>query len=442
LKLLLLTHRVPYPPNRGDRIRAYHLLKFLSTRHEVSLACLADELFDSTTESELRRLTERLAIIPQSAAGKWFQAALAFTRGRTATSGLFASARLTKTIRQWTAKEKFDAVIAYCSSMAPYAFLPELSGTPKLVDLVDADSQKWLDYANQAQAVKRVLYGIEGRRLRAFENRLTQESSAIALVSEAEAELFRTICPNDRTHAILNGVDLEYFQSEESSEQIRPFSCVFVGALDYGANIDALEWFCSAVWPEVKRLEPQASLELVGRCPTRSIQKLVELPGVSIAANVPDVRPYLRRASLAIAPLRIARGIQNKVLEAMSMGKAVVATAGAAAGLNFEAGVHFVQADTPQEWIAALQRLWASESERSRLGRAGRKYVETYHSWDSTLEPWESLLLACTQQHQATNSSQVSGSAARIHGIALGASHENGSMPESLHPVTGREQAK
>lgn len=442
MKLLLLTHRVPYPPNRGDRIRAYHLLKFLAARHEVSLACLADEPIELPAENELRRLTCRLSIVPQAAYGKWIQAALAFTRGQTATSGLFASAQLSETIEHWAAKDNFDAVIAYCSSMAPYAFLPVLSETPKLVDLVDVDSQKWMDYANRAQGLKRLLYGIEGRRLRAYENRLTQEASALTLVSEAEAELFRTICPNNRTHAVLNGVDLEYFSFEEPSQQVRPFSCVFVGALDYGANIDALEWFCSAVWPEVKRLEPQASLELVGRCPTKAIQKLAESSGVTLAADVPDVRPYLRRSAIAIAPLRIARGIQNKVLEAMSFGKPVIATTGAAAGLHCEAGIHFVEADSPQAWIAALQRLWASESERSRLSSAGRKYVEMHHSWESTLGPWERLLFASTPKQQATNSSQVSDGAARIYGIAENATHLNGSRSETTHSVTGFEQTK
>ena len=181
---------------------------------------------------------------------------------------------------------------------------------------------------------------------------------------------------------------------------------------------------------------------MVGRCPTRSIQKLTELPGVSLAANVPDVRPYLRRASIAIAPLRIARGIQNKVLEAMSLGKAVVATAGSAAGIKFESGVHFVQADTPHEWISALQSLWTSEAERSRLGSAGRRFVEMHHAWASTLEPWESLIRASMQEHQATNSSQVSKPVARIYGIAQGESQEHSSRSESLHRVTGHEQAK
>jgi len=401
LKLLLLTHRVPYPPNRGDRIRAYHLLKFLASRHDVSLACLADEPTDAATEDKLRSMTERLAIISLTGTSRWICAALKFASGKTATSGLFASTKLKETIRNWTKTTRFDGVIAYCSSMAPYAFMPELKESQVFVDLVDVDSQKWLDYSESSRGLKSYLYELEGCRLRREEERLAKTAAAITLVSEAEAELFRSACPNSRTHAILNGVDLDYFQPHPRESSTRPFSCVFVGALDYGANIDGLNWFCNQVWPEVRSQEPRATLELVGRCPTKSIQQLAELPGITIAPNVPDVRPYLQDAAVVIAPLRIARGIQNKVLEAMAMGKAVLASPGALTGLETQPGVDVLQAESPSEWVSGLRELWQNETLTSNLGLRARQYVETHHAWERTLEPWSELLAGTATQSSA-----------------------------------------
>jgi sugar transferase (PEP-CTERM/EpsH1 system associated) len=353
---------------------------------------------------------------------------------------MFASSRLENILRQWATSEKFDCVIAYCSSMAAFAFLPELNGTPVLVDLVDVDSQKWMDYSQQSSGIKSAFYALEGRRLRKLESQLTQDATAIALVSEAEAELFRSVCPNSRTHAILNGVDLEYFRVRNPPEPVRPQSCVFVGALDYGANIDALEWFGKQVWPELKRQEPQATLELVGRRPSKAVRKLGELPGVTLAADVLDVRPYLERAALAIAPLRIARGIQNKVLEALAMGKAVVASPGATTGLRLQPGHQVVVAENPAEWIASLRRLWSSESERLRLGIEGRNYVELHHSWESTLAPWQHLILASApsteaeQSHGATlaKSSRQTMAADTIEKVVASESLPNASRGESL----------
>ena len=400
LKVLLLTHRVPYPPNRGDRIRAYHLLRFLAARHEVSLACLADEPYSAETEQHLRQTTARLAIARQSASRRWLRAAWNLATGGTATSGMFASTRLRRALRAWSQREKFDCIIAFCSSMAPYAFLPQWRDTPVLIDLVDVDSQKWLDYSVRARGFKRFLYGIEGRRLRGREQDLAKRASAIVLVSEPEADLFRSFCPNDKTHAITNGVDLEYFRPTSEATATRPASCVFVGALDYGANIDGLQWFCSSVWPEVKRAEPTASLEIVGRAPTRAIERLASLPGVSLTANAADVRPSLQRAAVAIAPLQIARGIQNKVLEAMAMGKAVVASPGATTGLNAVAGAEIVVAETAEQWVAALRGLWNSDSQRAALGIQARAFAQREHSWEATLAPWRELL----EQSQASRS--------------------------------------
>jgi sugar transferase (PEP-CTERM/EpsH1 system associated) len=259
-----------------------------------------------------------------------------------------------------------------------------------VVDLVDVDSQKWLDYAAVSRGPLRWLYAAEGRRLRRLEGALPSWARAVTLVSEAEADLYRGFCEPGAVHAVPNGVDLEYFRPRPH-QAVEP-ACVFVGALDYRPNVDAACWFCDEVWPAVWRRRLQAEVWLVGRRPAPAVQRLAERPGVRVVGQVRDVRPYVARAALAVVPLRLARGLQNKVLEALAMGKAVVASPQALAGLKPHSDVPAVTARSPEEWVGQVVRLLGDEPLRRELGARGRGYVEEHHRWNTCLGPFESLL--------------------------------------------------
>ncbi len=398
MNLLYLVHRIPYPPNRGDRIRSYHLLRFLAARHNVHLACLADEPVPAEHKAALAAWCARVAIVPLKGRARWLHAAASLARGRSATAGLFESAELRKVVDAWARDTKFDAAVAFCSSMVPYLHVPALAETPAIVDLVDVDSQKWFDYAAGASPPKRWLFRLEGRRVHRLEVNAARRCRALATVSEAEAKLCREHCAPTPVYGISNGVDLDYFGAtpplaEQAVEPpVAEPQCVFVGALDYRANVDGLAWFCREVWPELRQRYPRASLTAVGRNPIASVRRLAELPGVRVAADVPDVRPYLARATAVVAPLRVARGIQNKVLEALAARRAVVASSGALEGIELEVGRHALQADSPGEWLEALSRVFDEATLRSELGAAGRAFVEAHHSWASRLQPFEDLL--------------------------------------------------
>lgn len=387
--VLYLVHRVPYPPDKGDRIRAFHLLKYLSQYANIHLACLADEPVPAETLSALSRYCTQVAVVP---VGKWprrLRALQSLLAGRTATEGAFYAPSLQDTIRQWQARTRFDLVLASASSMVPYCRLPELRSVPAVIDLVDVDSQKWLDYAAASRGPSAWLYQTEGRRLRELERTLPSWARSVTLVSEAETSLYRGFASPGAIHAIGNGVDLDYFHPVPPAEEL---SCVFVGALDYRPNVDGACWFCREVWPSVHQQHPQARMYLVGRQPAPAVRRLAELPGVELVGQVPDIRPYQTRAAVAVVPLHIARGVQNKVLEALAMGKAVVASPQALAGLRAEPGVHLLTASSPQEWLQAISRLFAAPALRQQLGAAGRRYVEDRHSWDRCLEPFRSFL--------------------------------------------------
>jgi len=391
-KILFLAHRVPYPPNRGDRIRSFHILRFLAQRADVSVAFLAEEQPSPETQQALKRLCSDVAGLRLGRYRRWINAARSLTFGRTATEGLFRCNRLRRLLARWSKTTRFDAVVVFCSSMVQYLDVPGLAGVPVLVDLVDVDSQKWLQYAEEASGVQRRLYQIEGKRLRRLEQSLPLRAKAITLVSRCEAELYRSFCPADSVHVMSNGVDLDYFRPREDSDSTSSEDCVFVGALDYRANVEGIHWFCDEIWPEVRRRQPKATFTVVGSKPSPLVRRLARRPGVRLACNVPDVRPYLAEAAMVVVPLRIARGIQNKVLEALGMAKAVIATPEALEGIAIEPEVHACQARTPAEWIESMVRLLKDAPARDRLGRAGRTFVEAHHCWDRQLQPLATLL--------------------------------------------------
>jgi sugar transferase (PEP-CTERM/EpsH1 system associated) len=386
--ILYVVHRVPYPLDKGDRIRAFHLLRYLSRHANVHLACLADEPASEETQAVLRRYCHRLSVISLGRT-RWVRGLASLIRGGTVSEGVFHAPELVATIRAWAAHTPFTAALASSSAVAPYLRLRELESIPAIVDLVDVDSQKWLDYASSG-GWRSWLYHMEGRRLRAVEQPMPSWAHAVTLVSEAEAGLYRRFCSPGRVHAILNGVDLEYFQPTPGDEE--ELACVFVGALDYRPNVDAVRWFTEVIWPSVHRRVPGSKLWLVGRRPSATVRALAGHAGVELIGQVPDVRPWMTRASVVVAPLRIARGLQNKVLEALAMGKAVIASPPALAALRVRPGRHCLRASSHAGWIKGVTRLLRDESHRLRLGSAGRRYVEEHHDWDRCLEPLGELL--------------------------------------------------
>jgi sugar transferase (PEP-CTERM/EpsH1 system associated) len=276
--------------------------------------------------------------------------------------------------------------------VAPYLRIDALRDVPAVVDFVDVDSQKWLDYAAADRGARAWLYRLEGARLRRLERAIAGWARAITLVSEAEAVLFRSACDAGPAHVVGVGVETTSLRDTVLAHARDGYTCVFTGALDYRPNVDGVRWFCTEAWPEIRRRHPAARIQLVGRRPARSVCRLGRIEGVEVIGPVPDVRPYLEEAAMAIAPIRIARGIQCKVLEAMAMARAVVASPGALTGLNVTPGVHALSASTSSEWIDAVSRLIGDSALRGRIAKAGRAYVEERHRWEDCLESLGTLL--------------------------------------------------
>lgn len=387
-RILVLVHRVPYPPDKGDRIRSYHLVAHLARLGEVDLAFLTDEPVAPESLDVLGRLCRRVEAIPVSRTLRWLQAAWSLATGKSLTEGLFSAPALRTLVGLWLAEVRYDAVVCFSSGVLPYVLNRGLDSR-LVADLVDVDSQKWFDYAERVSGPKASLFRLEGRRVRALEQ-AAGRARAVVLATQNEAEIYRGFCPEANVASISNGVDLDYFRPITGIEESG--GCVFVGQLDYRANVLGLEWFCREVWPAIREALPTATFDVVGRNPVAAVKRLGSVPGVRIIGSVPDVRPYLQAARVVLVPLPVARGVQNKVLEAMAMARAVVASPAALEGLALIPGHDALAASTPADWIREITRIWNNPHSRCDLGRSARLYVEANHNWDTCLSRFDDLL--------------------------------------------------
>ena len=386
--ILYLAHRVPYPPDKGDRIRTFHVLRFLAQHARVHLACLADEPFAPTSVDALLGLCQRVEFVRLGSISRRLRALASLVDGQTLSEGAFYSPKLATLVGSWACQTQYAAVLISSSALVPYVDLPELQCVPAVMDLMDLDSAKWQQYSAEG-GIRAWLHRTEARRMRRLETRLSYRARAIVFVSDREANLYRQSCARGSVAVIPNGVDLEYFRMGNQSAVP---SCVFVGALDYRPNVEGICWFCQEVWPELIKLYPSLKLSVVGRRPVPAVRRLGRLNGVLVRGDVPDVRPYLGQASVAVVPVEIARGVQNKVLEALAMGTPVVASRPALLGTNARPGQHLLSATSPREWVCAVRTLLEDAPLRESLQAAGRQYVEEHHRWDYCLSPFTSLL--------------------------------------------------
>lgn len=404
-RILFLTHRFPYPPNRGDRIRSFRLLEFMSKIATVDLGTLCDETPSEEHVAVLKSYCQRTAFVPWRPYGRWIHAGLSLLSGSTMTEGLFSSTALRRQIRAWAANTTYDRVVVFCSSMYPYSRLPELKSIPLITDIVDVDSQKWFDYAAVSTGIKglfkRRIFETEGRRLRQKEIEIAQTSLRTLAVSEDEVKLYRSFCPENVQEKIIplsNGVDSDFFSPDAPYEKsdVIPRRLVFVGAMDYRANLDGIEWFLSNVWEELKRRFPQTELDLVGSNPGEKARTFAKTQGVNLVGRVDDVRPYIYRANAVVIPLRVARGIQNKTLEAMAMAKPVLASPMSLQGIDDSVTQYAWSCNEPQDWVDCLTQVFNQDADspevQSRV-RKGRQAIVDSYSWAARFSRLQELIL-------------------------------------------------
>jgi sugar transferase (PEP-CTERM/EpsH1 system associated) len=400
-EILFLCHRIPFPPDRGDKIRSYHMLQRLAQVGPVHVGCFADDDRDMGFATEMAQITASQCVLTRDRS-KLVAGFTGLAKRQSLLVSLFDHPGLHHWVARTMAERPIRAVFAYSAQMAH--FVPVLPADVRFVmDFVDFDSAKYAAYGAQGGGAMGWINRREGRVLLDFERRTAARADVSSFVSEAEAALFREASGlgPDRVVAIENGVALDYFDPAAVFPAIDHGDgplIVFTGQMDYRPNVEAVESFVRQTLPAIRTVHPDARFAIVGRNPAKPVAALAAMPGVIVTGGVPDVRGWLAAADVVVAPLRIARGIQNKVLEAMAMGRAVVASPEAAEGIDASDDTHFLIAANPAEEAAKIVALLADPARARRLGVAARARMEQRYRWSATLSGLPDLLLGAADK--------------------------------------------
>jgi len=395
--LLFLAHRIPFPPNKGDKIRSFHLLRHLAQRYRIYLGAFVDDADDWQYSDALTPYCAEMKLLPLHPTRCKLKSLTGLLSGEALTLPYYRNAALSAWARQRVQDGSVNRGLAFSSAMGQ--FIPA-GLSRKVMDMVDVDSDKWTQYAPAQRWPLSWLYAREGRKLAAWEARMAQQCDATLLVSGPEAALLQQRVPQARAKiaAFENGVDTDYFSP--GCDYPLPYSSdtraiVFTGAMDYWPNIDAVIWFAEQVFPAIRQQCPRAQFLIVGSRPNVEVKNLAQQPGIIVTGSVPDVRPYLAHAACAVAPLRIARGVQNKVLEAMAMARPVVVTPQAAEGIRARAGEEYILAHDANAFSKAV--INQLEQQNTSLGQAARRVILRHYNWEKNLaavDAWLDILPA------------------------------------------------
>lgn len=395
IPLLFLCHRIPYPPNKGDKIRSFHLLHHLAQYFDIHLATFIDDPADKPWISNVRKYCKSAVFLDLSKQRATLRSLRAFVSNAPLSIPYYADKGMQEWVDSTLKEHGIRHVLVFSSSMAQYVMNSGVSFERKVLDFVDIDSDKWQQYAEQQSWPKSWVYRREARCLLDYEGLLADYFDSGLFVSSAEAAMFRKLRPEnaDKIGFYNNGVNAEYFSPELVFDSPYPDGAravVFTGAMDYWPNVDAAEWFADRVFPSVRKACPEARFYVVGSNPARSLDRIKAHDGVVVTGRVEDIRPYIAHAAAAVAPMRVARGVQNKVLEAMAMARPVVVSPKGLEGIDAEDGSQLLVAETEAECSARVLQLLTGE--HTHLGEFARKFVVNCFSWENNLPEVVQLL--------------------------------------------------
>ncbi len=382
-RILYIMAGLPWPCDRGDRIRNYHLLKALTIDNDVTLLTLDAEPADELPEGSAvcRHVSADLTLI-QQCMGVFEHPGVPVTASRR--GGHFADRRVRRILHEMT----WDVVVAAQLRAAPAAFAVE--GAPHILDLTDSLwSLRSQEAAGMQSPWRRLLPELESGRARRYESFALSKADLVTVASEADATALRQLADDALITVVPNGVDAEFCPVVSSSEQ----GVLFVGNCLYGPNLTGLLWFVREVWPLLRAVEPSCTLDVVGSMSRGAASSLRDIPGIQIHGYMPDIGLLLSHAAVVINPVLAGAGTALKSLEAMIWGKALVATPAGSRSLDLHSGIDGMVAEAPAEFADAIHRCLADPVLRSRMGAAARKKAQAQFSWKLAETRWRALVM-------------------------------------------------
>lgn len=383
MRILYLAHRSPFPPAGGAKVRAFNAIRHLTEKgHEVVVGTMTRDEEEAVQLQGLREHCAEVLSCPVKSTVQGLRMVANLFTSVPSTMGFFYSPGLRELIRKSARARPYDLIICHSSSMGQY--VEDFSDTLKVMDFVDMDSQKWLIYAKAKSFPLSLGYWIEGRKLERDEARLARLFDLSLVITEGELEILERLAPGSDFDWFPNGVDADRFAPSEDAYD--PDTISFIGRFDYYPNEQAAQWFCDEVMPLLLEQRPNMKLQLVGAEPSAAVRQLGERSGVVVTGTVPEVHPYVHGSVATVAPLLIARGLQNKILESMAMGVPVVASAECAKGVDVVPGEHILSCTDPAEYVQAIIQLAEDAGARERYALAGRQRVLEHLTWKKALE--------------------------------------------------------
>ena len=367
------------------------MINHFNERHEVTVASLARSNEEAKEGEGLAAHCKRFVMGQVREPWQTIRMILRLPTTRPSSMGYFYSPFLKKEIDSLLEKEKFDLIFVHCSSVAQY--VAHVQGIPKILDFGDMDSQKWLIYAKMRSFPLNIGYWLEGTKLLREEKKLAKQFDLCTCTTKAELDTLNSYQTGVETDWFPNGVDHEFFAPDDQGYD--PDTISFIGRMDYYPNQQCMIHFCKHILPLLQKSKPSTKLVIIGANPSEEIKKLANLPGVTVTGTVDDVRPYVRRSALMIAPLEIARGTQNKILEAMAMGVPVVCSKLAAGGIDAVPGEHFLQAEYAEEYVEAILTILENLETREKFAKAGRERMLKNHHWPNSMARLDQIVDRC-----------------------------------------------
>jgi sugar transferase (PEP-CTERM/EpsH1 system associated) len=403
MRIFFVCQRVPFPPDRGDKIATFNELRHLSAAHEVHVFCLADGMQDLDNVGDLRNYVASVTATPVIGFASTLRAVGALLFGGPLSVAAFNEAKLHAAIMQRFQELRPDLIIVFSSNMAQYAEpFPEVA---RIMQFHDLDSRKWGQYAQRSRIPLKWVYEIEHWRLLAYERSIARRFSYALVCTAVEKRDFELLIPGVPVGVVGNGVDLDYFRPAGSSK--RPASIIFTGVMDYFPNVDAVLWFCDEILPVVQEQVPEANLTICGSRPAAAVRRLSKRRGVTVTGRVPDIRPYVDQAEVFVAPLRMGRGIQNKLLEALAMWLPCVASTVAWSGTLVPKKEAVLVTDNPREFAEDVLRLLRDGDYRSTMARKARVVAETNCRWEEQMSHLDQVIEAVKVSWRPSVSSPV-----------------------------------